>query len=262
MCSCKDYFPEVTDASSFEQENITEKYYLSHGSSFCSGLKQFDTSRADKSARANLSRMINAQIQSSQQNYSASFGYGTTSEKFVEQTNIKSELSLESAYIYKRWVDVKYCTIYSAIRMDVEKAEAAAEKQHQKEQTKLINQIFYIEPNTHVEIKSHLKNILSERGIKLAQSKSASDVILNTKVENVQYLRRKLVKLILSISIENKYTGNLVWQHSAKGKGLSFQHKEKPYLVEKALSDALDRLSPYILEALHDENIAVEHQKP
>ena len=59
-CPCLTFFETKSKPDWISAEKITKSHYLTCGYSYCAGLQKIDTKRSDKSAKANLTRMIQA----------------------------------------------------------------------------------------------------------------------------------------------------------------------------------------------------------
>ena len=257
-CSCKGYFPEAAKPDWLGVESITEHAYFTQGSSFCTGLKKLDVERADKSALANLSRMINAHINSVQSSKQASLGYGVTTDSFTEETTIKADLLLKNAHIVDHWLDLKFCTLYAASKVNISDARNALLQKQLQEKSQLLNQVFFVRSNASSVVDTYMHNLLSELGARTTKNINDSQIEITYKIHDIRPITEKLLKLVLSVDIKDTSQGNSIWHSSFKGKGLSFRAKESSHLTQIALTDALDKLTPAMSKVLKNRSLVAD----
>jgi hypothetical protein len=249
-CSCISFFEEKPKPSWISAEKITDADYLTYGSTYCTGLQKIDTNRADQAALANLTRMIQAQVQSTQNIKQGNYGNGVAYSHLTENTTIDTNLMLNGSYIYDRWVDPQNCTIFSATKIEISEIEKSIAEQKLKESAKLVNQLYVILDSEHQIIKSQIETALSEIKVKFSNDKTA--LVVKSRVFDFFEKPGKLVKLMLELEIYNPNTKQIIWKKAYAGKGLSFQVTEKEVLIDKALNSAINvankELKAFILQ--------------
>jgi hypothetical protein len=249
-CSCLTFFDPKPKPSWISGEKITEAYYSTYGSSYCTGLQKVDTQRSDKSAKANLSRMIQAQIKSTQNIKQGNSGNGVLYSHLTENTIISTDLILGGSLIHDRWVDPKTCTIYSATRIGTSDVDNALIDQQSKEASKLTNQFYSISKSKYSIVSPRIETALSDIRVRFNSGKNS--LVIKSRVFDINEKPGRLVNLIIEIEIFDPTTSQSIWKKAYPGKGLSFKDTSKSILVDKALTNAMKtamkELQMFILE--------------
>lgn len=243
-CSCLPYFENKAKPNWIGSEQISDGKYSTYGSTYCTGLQKVDTARADDSAKANLTRMIQAQIQSTQKINQGSYGNGVAYSHLTEKTTINTDLILNGSFIYDRWVDPESCTLFSATQIPIAEVEKSIAEQQITEAAMLVNQVYSFSQTKYPIVISTLESMLSELKIKFGNDKNA--LIIKNRVFDLEEKPGKLVNLRLEIEIFDPKVNQTIWKKSYSGKGLSFNIVEQDILINKALNSALKKVKKEI----------------
>jgi hypothetical protein len=236
-CSCLTFFEVKPKPDWVSAEKITASHYSTYGASYCTGLQIIDVGRSDKSAKANLSRMIQAQIKSTQNIKQSNFGNGATFSHLTENTTVNTDLILAGSLVYDRWIDPKSCTIFSATQINIAAINKAILDQKSREAAKLINQFYSVSEGQHPIVKSKIESALSDILVRFSIGKDA--LIISNRVFDIKEKPGRLVSLTLEIEIVDPRTKQSIWKKGYAGKGLSFKDTRKSILVKKALNSAM-----------------------
>lgn len=250
LCGCNAYFTVTAKPSWVGRETLNKQHYITHGSANCTGLKKQDVAQADKSALANLTRMIGSQVQSTQSIKQADFGLGVTLDSFKENTSIISDLSLSNTHVFDHWLDRKNCTVYAAIKMNTVDVAKTLLTHKNQQKNKWLNQTFFIKAGADTTVTTRLNNILSALSIVTTANRSKSNLIITPSVKSLSKPSKTLAQLTLTIDIKARNGGPQLWRATTQGKGFSYQAKNKDTLHRLAISDALERITADLVDAL------------
>lgn len=252
QCSCASYFSaqkKPTKRPSWvDTEGLKRQVYYSQGIAQCTGLKTIDVKKSATNARANLSRMLESQVETEinlirHSNSAINSG----SESGQTNTSIASETLLKNSSIYDYWVDPNSCTIYSAVRLskiDIDRTVAEAKE---KEQSKLKNQRFVVQAEGEYQhsLQLSMLKVLSAYGVNQIISREVeyredeADYSLHAKIQSVDlFAEKKLVRVVVFVSIRSVGDGRILWSAQLRGKSISLQNFQQEYQIRQALADS------------------------
>ena len=245
-CSCLDYMEIIDKPTWVDKESIERKHYLSFGVTYCTGVKSVDINHADKQARARLARMIQTDISTHQEYIVSDLSHGVSLEKFNEQTNISTQLTIDEAVIYDHWVSGDNCSLYAAISV----TKAAVAKAIERQSQQLAKQVFYFD-----SVPVELQQIVNQTKVKVTTKKDSSDVLVLSNVEYLAAQSNTKAEVKLTVQLVKTKNQQLLWQHMVKGKGISFEPEELGNLQRKAKVDAFDRIKDTLINIIKNKQI-------
>ena len=249
-CSCSDYFPSnEINTQFFSREIISEDIYQASGSTYCSGLQELDVEMADNKAKENLAKLISVNVETKESVTIGNAGYGVTVQEYLQNSNLESKLTVQGAYITRRWVDTNHCTIYSSARISKENADLslASATQSLKQST------FYLKSSGNKAIDNQLFELFLAQGInKISEQDTKQKYLVEAVIINAVQSSDKVVELTLRVKILNRDNSEVFGSVSADGKGVSYKKLTYAELYNRAINDAWIELSPSLTSLLGD----------
>lgn len=255
-CSCVNYMSEKPQPDWVFVENTSGSEYKSQGISECSGLQTLDFKEADLNARANLSRMLESSVESEVVLQRDDYGNGTGKSSGLITSSQNTKMLLRKSSIYDRWIDLKACTIHSAVKISKADIQLALKQEKEKYNKALRNQRFVIVTNGEYksELTLAMAEMLSQSGVtKLLKSPVENTYKLNAALENVDVLNNGLlVRVSIGLNVQTP-EGSIVWSKLISGKGLSFGQSDQSQLTRVAIQQA-GKNAKTVFEQMLDQN--------
>lgn len=241
-CGCASYTAGQPRPAWVDSESAAGAVYQSQGIAECTGIKSMDYSTAEKRARDSLGRMINVQVKSEVVSVVRDTGTRGGASQFGQISSEQiSQVLLKNSEIFARWVDPASCTVYAGVRIAKADIARAMQEAEATEKAKLVNQKWKVTASgDHTDvIAAQISQALSSLGVTLDASGAAGTLVMSGSVaDSATQNDGRVVRV--SLKLEARNGGSVVWNRLVQGKGVSFGIEAQPVMLKKAVQDALD----------------------